>query len=154
VLHKGPEWWVKVADFGISKRVDDTVLRTIIGTEAYLAPEVRGLYTDDSKEADENTFSFAVDIWAIGAISFRMVTGRLAFPPGRKLFDYVRGSPFPIEEPMIPEYAKFITETMAASPRHRPTSKQALSYKWIRMEEILFPVLDSKSTTRYITRFC
>jgi serine/threonine protein kinase len=152
VLHKGSNWWVKIADFGISKRVDGTFLRTIIGTEAYLAPEVRGFCPADSKEGDESIFSFAVDIWAVGAITFRMVTGRLAFPPGRMLLDYVDGrSPFPIEESTSPEYAKFVMETMAASPRQRPTSQRALSYKWIQMEEILMPSLDTKPIPRYIT---
>ncbi len=152
MLHRGPNWWVKIADFGISKRIDETFLRTIIGTEAYLAPEVRGLYTAGSKEGDESIFSFAVDIWAVGAIAFRIVTGRLAFPPGRKLFDYVvGGSPFPIDESMNSEYAKFVTETMAASPRQRPTSQQALSFEWIQMEEILLPSIDAKPGLRYIT---
>lgn len=62
VLHKGPEWWVKVADFGISNRVGATALRTHVGTEAYLAPEVRGFMAAGSDA--EDTFSFAVDIWA------------------------------------------------------------------------------------------
>ena len=153
MLNKGPEWWVKIADFGISKRIDGTALRTVIGTEAYLAPEVRGFYTADSTVDDEHTFSLAVDIWAVGAITFRMVTGRLAFPP-RQLFDYVvRGSSFPLEESMSPEYAKFVVETMAASPRFRPTSQHALSYAWIQMQETPIPGSDSGSATRYNTGF-
>ncbi|KAE8449251.1 hypothetical protein EG329_008418 [Mollisiaceae sp. DMI_Dod_QoI] len=126
VLRKGPQWWVKIADFGITKRLDDTAARTIIGTEAYLAPEVRGIYTIDSLEADESTFSFAVDIWTIGAITFRMVTGSGPFTSGRKLYDYVvREQQFPIDPRMSPECADFVTKTMAASPRRRPTSWEA-----------------------------
>lgn len=152
MLHKAPEWWIKIADFGITKRIGSTALRTRIGTEAYLAPEVRGIYTADSKKDDEDTFSFAVDIWAVGAIVFRMVTGRLAFSDGRQLFNYVvYGSPFPIEESMSPECTTFVIETMAASPRHRPTSQQALSYLWIQIQEPIINSSDLYSITRYAT---
>jgi serine/threonine protein kinase len=152
VLHSGPEWWVKIADFGITKRIDGTALRTVIGTEAYLAPEVRGIYAADCTEDDENTFSLAVDIWAVGAITFRMVASRLPFPPGRKLFDYVvGGQPFPIEKSMSPDCANFVVETMAASPRHRPTPKEALSYPWIQKQEPILNDSDTDSTTRYAT---
>jgi serine/threonine protein kinase len=156
VLNRGPNWWIKIADFGISKRIEGTALRTVIGTEAYLAPEVRGIYTADCNEDDEHIFSLAVDIWAIGAITYRMYTGRLAFPTGRQLFNYVvRGSPFLIDESMSSECIEFVTATMAASPRSRPTPQQALFYKWIQEQEV--PVSDSNSnsnsisTTRYST---
>ena len=45
VVHTGPDyWWVKIADFGISKRVIDghTALRTQMGTPAFQAPEILG----------------------------------------------------------------------------------------------------------------
>ncbi|KAF4626726.1 hypothetical protein G7Y89_g11431 [Cudoniella acicularis] len=149
VLHQGPEWWVKIADFGITKRIDGTELRTVIGTEAYLAPEVRGIYTTDSQEDDKHTFSFAVDIWAVGAITFRMITSQLAFPPGRKLFDYVvGGQPFPVEQSMSSECNDFVIKTMAASPRYRPTSQQALSYPWILTQEPISNDSDLPSMTR------
>ena len=128
MLHKGPGWWVKIADFGISKRIEATALQTRIGTEAYLAPEVKGIYTADSKPEDEETFSLAVDIWSVGAIAFQMVTGRPAFPNGRQLFDYVVREaqfPFPAEKSVSSEYISFIQMTMAVSP---PTSRQALRH--------------------------
>lgn len=124
--------WVKIADFGISKRIDGTALRTAIGTEDYLAPEVQGFYPADFSEEDERTFSLAVDIWSVGAIAFRMIVGNLPFPSKRKLSDYaMRGQPFPTEESLGLEGTSFIMETMAASPRLRPTSQQALSHPWI-----------------------
>lgn len=132
VVHASPEWWVKIADFGISKRIQSTQLRTAIGTELYLAPEVRGLYSPTSAYGDEDTFSLAVDIWSVGVIAFQMLTGRFAFPDGRQLFNYVvRESPFPVQETLGPECNAFLRETMAASPRHRPTSREALTHSWM-----------------------
>jgi len=150
VLHQKPEWWVKIADFGITKRIDGTALRTVIGTEAYLAPEVKGIYTADSEEEDENSFSFAVDIWAVGSMTVRMITGKLAFQTPRKLFDYVvGGQPFPVNQSMGPECTDFVMKTMAASPRRRPTSQEALSFPWIRIE-----MSDSKDSTPRPTTRC
>lgn len=39
---RGPDWWVKVSDFGISKRVEEdlTALRTLTGALDFLAPEI------------------------------------------------------------------------------------------------------------------
>lgn len=143
MLHQGPKWWVKIADFGITKRIDGTELRTVVGTEAYLAPEVRGIYAPDSEDDDDHTISFSMDIWAVGAITFRAVTGQFAFPPGRKLFDYVvKSQPFPVSQSMNTECTDFVIKTMAASPRRRPTSKQALSDPWIL-----------QPTTRYASYF-
>ena len=136
MLHKSPEWWVKISDFGISKRTEFTVLRTRIGTDAYLAPEVKGIYSPDLGEGEEGTFSFAIDLWAVGAIAFRMITGRPAFSAPRQLFEYVvMGSQFPTEPSMSPECTKFVIQTMAASPRHRPSTKQALLSEWVKIQD-------------------
>ncbi|KAK3317702.1 calcium/calmodulin-dependent protein kinase type 1B, partial [Cercophora scortea] len=134
VLHHGPNWWVKIADFGISKRAESTPLRTVVGTMAYMTPEVRGIFTLDSQPEDEKTFSLAVDIWSAGAIVFQMLFGKPVFLEGRPLFDYVvRGAPFvlPDEESISPECASFIRQTMAACPGQRPTPERALAHSWI-----------------------
>jgi serine/threonine protein kinase len=67
---------VKVLDFGISKfRRDDmdvalTRTGTAIGTPTYMSPE----QSEGSREVDGRT-----DIWSMGVILFRMVTGTLPF---------------------------------------------------------------------------
>ncbi len=157
VLQQRPRWWVKIADFGIAKRIDGTELRTRIGTEAYLAPEVRGIYTVDSRDDDESTFSFAIDIWAVGAITFRMITSQLAFSSGRKLFDYVvHGHPFIVEQSMSPTCADFVAKTMAASPHRRPTSQQALSFPWILEQESIseYPDVHLEPIIKYVSEIC
>ncbi len=98
----------------------------------YLAPEVRGIYSANSEPGDEDTFSLAVDIWSVGAIAFQLLTGRLAFPDGRQLFNYVvRDLPFPVEKSLGDECNAFLKATMASSPRNRPNSAQALTHPWI-----------------------
>ena len=133
MLKKGPDWWIKISDFGISKRIESTALRTHIGTEPYMAPEIKGIFPmDDGADADTDTFTLAVDIWSVGVIAFRMVTGRLPFPDPRQLFNYVvKCSSFPAMGLEPADCADFVQKTMAASPHLRPTSQQALEHQWL-----------------------
>lgn len=100
VYRPGPYWWVKICDFGISKRIGaETALRTAIGTTGFKAPELDHHYPGGKPESSESgtTFTPAVDIWSLGAITHFMITFRSAFPPGPALQSYVvRGTAFPI----------------------------------------------------------
>jgi len=78
VKRDGDEDFIKVLDFGIAKIVDDrfqkgehslTIEGGIIGTPEYIAPELcRGLKADKR-----------VDIYALGIIMYRMLTGVVPF---------------------------------------------------------------------------
>lgn len=66
VKSKGPDWWVKISDFGNSKRAEEglTALRTLNGTPGFLAPEMLmqlGLFDDDDFEVSDE-YTVAVDI--------------------------------------------------------------------------------------------
>jgi len=149
VLRSGPDWWVKIADFGISKRTEASALRTVVGTEAYLAPEVRGIYTMDAKPEDADVYSLAVDMWSVGAIAFQMLAGRSPFPDGLSLFHYVvSSSPFPMDGAIGTECADFVRKTMAASPRHRPTAGDALAHPWVAGQSAAL-ILEAEPSTRY-----
>ena len=67
------EWWVKIADFGISKRIEDGLgmSTTLKGTLGYIAPEIYGF--------TEKGSPYAVDIWAVGEIAFKMLTKQQTF---------------------------------------------------------------------------
>lgn len=62
----------KVLDFGISKvrGAEMTAVGTVLGTPAYMAPEL----AHSSKDADPCS-----DVWAIGVMLFELITGRLPF---------------------------------------------------------------------------
>jgi serine/threonine protein kinase len=145
----GPRWWVKISDFGISKRIEETSLRTIIGSEGYIAPEVRGFFTPDDDDDDDSnddnetgngarkSVSLAVDIWAVGAVTFRITTGRVAFQAARDLAKYVsskRPFPFPIDSTMSSDLTLFLLETMRASPHERPAVQLALAHPWLQTQ--------------------
>ena len=77
VVETQPYFWVKIGDFGITKRItnDQTTLKTEIGTLDYLAPEVLG-YVDE----ETSQYTNSVDIWSLGCACHRLLTMSPPFP--------------------------------------------------------------------------
>jgi serine/threonine protein kinase/GTPase SAR1 family protein len=63
---------VKLSDYGVSKFAVGSGLRQLIGTEAYMSPEMW-------KSAGQATYSDKIDIFAFGLVLFELVTGVHAF---------------------------------------------------------------------------
>ncbi|VUC30281.1 unnamed protein product [Clonostachys rosea] len=85
VVEKGPSWYVKIADFGISKRRQQgvTTLHTMQrGTLGFAAPEVLGM--DNDTESPVTSYDFSVDLWSLGAVTFYLVTNMMAFASSAK----------------------------------------------------------------------
>ncbi|EGO57469.1 hypothetical protein NEUTE1DRAFT_42121 [Neurospora tetrasperma FGSC 2508] len=126
VSQPGPTWHVKVADFGITRDLSDTVAGTHqIGTFGYMAPEL--WHTSER-------YTSAVDVWALGAIAFCMRTGSPPFPNPVTLANYP-------EDPTVFPTLKlrsstqpcrgFITGAMAAIPQERLTIVEAVGHYWL-----------------------
>ncbi|CAG9944869.1 unnamed protein product [Clonostachys rosea f. rosea IK726] len=144
VSEPSPHWWVKIGDFGISKRAEKkaTAFRTLVGTRGYLAPEVMGIYsTEDvmgvhpAGDDSSSIYTVAVDIWALGAIMFRLLNNRNAFGDPHRLARYVTAKgPFPrdgrLKQDVSRSCMEFLEHAMARSPKDRPTSHQALNHAW------------------------
>ncbi|CAG9984320.1 unnamed protein product [Clonostachys byssicola] len=141
VSEHSPNWWVKISDFGISKRAEEeaTAFRTLVGTRGYIAPEVIGIYCpeDIATIADSSSlYTVAVDLWALGAIMFKLLTHENVFAEPLELARYVTARrPFPralVSEKGVSEACmSFLEQAMAHSPTSRPTSSQALAHEWL-----------------------
>lgn len=146
VQNSGPDWWIKIADFGITKRIHgSTDFRTVVGTEGYIAPEVKGIMPKETKGDRSGSYTYAVDIWSVGIVAWRMMTRQLAFATLQELISYVcfEESPAFKFEGLSNECCEFIKRMLAASPDKRPTSQEALGHPWIRQHDL--PTRGTKS---------
>lgn len=77
----GP-WWVKLADFGTSRRVDVTSSTVHIGTYSYMPPDLLDALSSTT-EVSETVFK-AADIWAVGAVTYFLLTADGGFKVWRR----------------------------------------------------------------------
>ncbi|KAI9043586.1 kinase-like protein [Aspergillus affinis] len=123
------EWWVKIADFGISKRIEDEVgaSSTLKGTLGYIAPELHGFIKRGSP--------YAPDLWAVGEIAFQMLTKQATFKNLGMLFTYMSNlEMFPYDLLLAARVGQSglecIFSFMHPDPIQRVTAEVALQHTW------------------------
>jgi serine/threonine-protein kinase len=122
-LHEGATW--KILDFGVSKVLDSEGTLTgdgIVGTPQYMAPE----------QASGGKVTHLADVYALGAIAYRCLTGRTPFK-GKDLSELVyQVVHAPPVRPSVlgrvpPGIDDVLAVAMAKDPRRRFTSALELS---------------------------
>jgi serine/threonine protein kinase len=130
-----PPQQIKITDFGLAKRLDGdshlssaggpTQSGVILGTPSYMAPEQAS-----GKTREVGT---AVDVYALGAILYEMLTGRPPFrgeSPMDTLLQVMSRDPVPPtrEQPRVPRDLEIIClKCLEKSPAHRYASAAALA---------------------------
>ncbi|TDZ36600.1 Myosin light chain kinase A [Colletotrichum spinosum] len=136
----GNEWWVKLADFGISKRPKRTLSMSVAAgdTLGFMAPEILGL----SAIPEDMTKQVAAqkgDIWATGETLHFMLTCSHSFGENLEaLREYsIDSRQFPNErllgQGVTGPCAAFVQELMCSHLKLRPDVNQALDHVWARM---------------------
>ncbi|KAG0124126.1 kinase-like domain-containing protein [Tuber indicum] len=126
-----PALRVKIGDFGTSKRIpvnnNATFLHTTAGTHSYMAPEVDG----DMQPG----YTQKVDVWSLGCIMFRAVTGYVPFGARRDVWQYSIGGQFPpagVENiGLSGDAIGFLAALLQPDPKSRPSAGECLKLPWI-----------------------
>ena len=135
VVKGGPDWWIKLADFGTSKLIHE-------GTSAYtsyygdfVAPEASFLQSDAA-----SSYSLPADIWSLGCFAHWLCTGEAPFEHNfAALQNYCFYKiPFPeqrlLQHQLSEDCRGFIRAALQVDPRNRPTAGQAKEGPWLRVQ--------------------
>ncbi|KAI3435933.1 hypothetical protein D9Q98_001991 [Chlorella vulgaris] len=125
---------LKLCDFGFSKsRAQDSMPNTLLGTPAYLAPEVL-------REGGENQAynGELADVWSCGVALYVMLVGAYPFQdpadPGNHLKTYKRifsvQYEMPPGLPISPECLDIIRRILMRNPAERITLQQIQQHPW------------------------
>ena len=134
VCRGSPHWWVKLTDFGLSKkRTDETAYRTTTGTHVYMAPEVLNYVPRINPRSNE--YTNAIDLWALGCVVYRLARGVVPFPPGPSLGQYCTNqSEFPFHEIQFTNLGlDLLRGLLMPYPSLRFTAHKALEHPWMTM---------------------
>jgi len=128
----GPQHdFIKVVDFGVVSRHAQpaqsqiTTIGTVLGTPAYLAPEL---------VSGTQSFDGRADLYALGCVAFWLLTGRPPFEGNDTfavLLQHANTPPLPpsamSEEEIPPEMDAIVLECLAKDPSRRPALAEELS---------------------------
>lgn len=130
-------WWVKIGDFGISKRIslEQTALRTQAGTQRFQAPEILG-YVEEAEETSE--YTNVVDIWSLGCVAHVILTDTAPFATPRALINYCSGrtlfsSELLQDRGVSVEGRRFVEELLNPHPSRRPAAVVASRHAWLQV---------------------
>lgn len=133
-------------DFGLACPAEPQVIRPVVGTFNYMAPEIHC-----------GSYGPPVDVWSAGVILFVLLTGVFPFQPTReKTLLYADDTVSTVLErcqlAAFPEAVDFVKQLLRSCPESRPTAKQALQHKWFSSSpadtDVFLPrLLDEKRQT-------
>jgi WD40 repeat protein len=129
-------WWVKIADFGISKQFERTAgLSPSRGTFGYMAPELFGF--GEPNELSNLQKAQKADIWSVGEILHFMLTLDHTFGDDLEgLRTYAQeGTDFPSHvlesQGVTAGGIKFVQYLMNHLPQMRPAPEATVSDAWV-----------------------
>ncbi|XP_068103455.1 calcium/calmodulin-dependent protein kinase type IV isoform X1 [Hyperolius riggenbachi] len=136
-----PDAPLKIADFGLSKIVDDQVtMKTVCGTPGYCAPEIlRGC-----------AYGPEVDMWSVGIITYILLCGFEPFYDERGdqyMFKRILNCDYDFVSPWWDDVSlnakDLVRKLIVFDPKKRLTTLQALQHPWVTGKATNFAHMDN-----------
>ncbi|XP_070760409.1 dual specificity mitogen-activated protein kinase kinase 5 [Enoplosus armatus] len=123
---------VKLCDFGVSTQLVNSIAKTYVGTNAYMAPE----------RISGEQYGIHADVWSVGISFMELALGMFPYPQIQKN----QGSLMPLQllqcivdedPPVLPvgqfseKFVHFITQCMRRQPKERPAPNNLMDHSFI-----------------------
>ncbi|XP_066557319.1 dual specificity mitogen-activated protein kinase kinase 5 isoform X2 [Amia ocellicauda] len=123
---------VKLCDFGVSTQLVNSIAKTYVGTNAYMAPE----------RISGEQYGIHSDVWSLGISFMELALGSFPYPQIQKN----QGSLMPLQllqcivdedPPVLPEgefsdvFVHFITQCMRKLPKERPAPEDLMGHAFV-----------------------
>ncbi|XP_067104877.1 dual specificity mitogen-activated protein kinase kinase 5 isoform X1 [Osmerus mordax] len=125
---------VKLCDFGVSTQLVNSIAKTYVGTNAYMAPE----------RISGEQYGIHSDVWSVGISFMELALGTFPYPQIQKN----QGSFMPLQllqcivdedPPILPvgqfteKFVHFITQCMRRLPKERPAPNNLMDHSFIML---------------------
>ncbi|MGH0182279.1 UNVERIFIED_CONTAM: hypothetical protein FKN15_016348 [Acipenser sinensis] len=136
-----PDAPLKIADFGLSKIVDDQVtMKTVCGTPGYCAPEIlRG-----------TAYGPEVDMWSVGVITYILLCGFEPFYDERGdqyMFKKILNCEYDFVSPWWDDVSlnakDLVRKLIVQDPKKRLSTFQTLQHPWVTGTAVNFAHMDN-----------
>ncbi|CAG9312216.1 unnamed protein product [Blepharisma stoltei] len=124
-LFEGNE--LKLIDFGLSAFCTKGKMKTMVGSPNYVSPEVL-----------HSKYDTKCDMWAIGVITYVMLSGSFPFygRTNKEIFSKIIPGDYRFSEPswqnVTPQAINFIRQLLVIKPQKRLSAFQALQHPWLQ----------------------
>ncbi|CAM9312051.1 unnamed protein product, partial [Ectocarpus fasciculatus] len=143
-LLMGDDGIIRIADFGISKMLEDAreKLEDATGTPAFMSPELCG---------DEGSISGQLaDVWAIGATMFMLLFGFPPFLAGSiiNLYQKIINDPLVFPHPIDPSLSDLLEHMLEKKPENRYSLDEVIRHPWLKQPPTNYVPSQDKTSTR------
>uniref|UniRef100_A0A8C4F5H2 mitogen-activated protein kinase kinase n=1 Tax=Dicentrarchus labrax TaxID=13489 RepID=A0A8C4F5H2_DICLA len=113
---------VKLCDFGVSTQLVNSIAKTYVGTNAYMAPE----------RISGEQYGIHADVWSVGISFMELALGMFPYPQVRFLhFLHLFDPPVLPVSQFTEKFVHFITQCMRRQPKERPAPNNLMDHSFI-----------------------